>query len=288
MNKKQWAIFCNFKDDFKTQVENWKAAAPELSALQKAAVEKAKAPLYPFETTVVYNRALDELTAADNIKLIVIGDNPGKDEQLTKNNKYLVGQAGKIAEGYFKKNPELGIDFRKNVIILNKTPIHSGKTNQLKTIAKLGGEKIVNLIKESQLWMAERTARLHRDLVEAAGGQVDAEGLEGGLVGSQVDHKGLEGGLVGSQVDVAPELWLVGYSELKNKGIFTEYRDRLKETYGKDSAWEKVYVFQHFSMNRFTIDLNDFIRRENRSGCALKENIHKVGEIHRDEIFLQS
>ena len=274
MNKKQWTIFCNFKNDFKTQVENWKAAAPELSALQKAAVEKAKAPLYPFETTVVYNKALDEVTAADNIKLIVIGDNPGKDEQLTKNNKYLVGQAGKIAEGYFKKNPELGVDFRKNVIILNKTPIHSGKTNQLKTIAKLGGEKIVDLIRESQLWMAERTARLHCDLVAAAKGQVDS--------------KGPEGGLGGGQVDVAPELWLVGYSELKNKGIFTEYRDCLKNTYGKDPAWEKVYVFQHFSMNRFTIDLNDFIRRENRSGCALSENIHKVGEIHRDEIFLQS
>lgn len=267
MNKNQWKIFCDFRDDFKAQVELWKSSAPELSDLQKLAVEKAKAPLYSFETTVVYNRTLDEITEEDNIKLIVIGDNPGKDEQLTKNNKYLVGQAGKIAEGYFRKNPELGVDFRKNVIILNKTPIHSGKTAQLKTIAKLGGEKIINLIKESQLWMAEKTARLHCDLAAAA----------------TPDTK-----------DVVPELWLVGYSELKNKGIFTEYRDCLQKTYKeidcngdtqRGAFWDKVFVFQHFSMNRFTIDLNDFIKEKNRESCTLKENIHMVGKYHREEIF---
>ena len=60
---------------------------------------------------------MDRLTPDDEIKLIVIGDNPGKDEQLTKNQRYLVGQAGKIADGFFKRNPELGIDFRKNVVI---------------------------------------------------------------------------------------------------------------------------------------------------------------------------
>ena len=108
-------------------------------------------PAYPFETTVVYNRSLDDVTKDDDIKLIVIGDNPGKDEQLAKNNRYLVGQAGKIAEGYFRRNPELGIDFRRNVIILNKTPVHSAKTAQLKTIAKQGGKKIADLIEDDLL-----------------------------------------------------------------------------------------------------------------------------------------
>ena len=265
MNKQQWNVFCSFRQEFKDKVEQWKAAAPELSELQKEAVEKAKAPLYHFETTVVYNKALDELKEEDNIKLIVIGDNPGKDEQLIKNNKYLVGQAGKIAEGYFRKNPQLGIDFRKDVIILNKTPIHSGKTNQLKTIAKSGGEKIASLIKESQLWMAERTAQLHCDLCKAAGEPSESAYL--------------------------PELWLVGYAELKNKGIFTSYRDRLKEIYEErdekslENVWEKVFVFQHFSMNRFTIDLNDFIKREKWEELPLMDNIHKVGVLHRKEIF---
>jgi len=141
MTQQQWNYFCDFKDQFKSQVEEWKKAAPELTELQRQAALQTKTPEYPFETSVVYNRALDELTPEDEIKLIVIGDNPGKDEQLAKNNKYLVGQAGKIAEGYFRKNPELGVDFRKNVIILNKTPIHSAKTLQLNTIAKQGAKK---------------------------------------------------------------------------------------------------------------------------------------------------
>ena len=131
MTEEQWKVFCDFKDDLKRKVAEWKAAAPELTALQREAARVTNTPEYPFETSVVYNRALDDLTPQDEIKLIVIGDNPGKDEQLEKNNRYLVGQAGKIAEGYFRRNPELGVDFRKNVIILNKKPVHSDKTAQL-------------------------------------------------------------------------------------------------------------------------------------------------------------
>ena len=246
MTQQQWNYFCDFKDQFKSQVEEWKKAAPELTELQHQAALQAKTPEYPFETSVVYNRALDELTPEDEIKLIVIGDNPGKDEQLAKNNKYLVGQAGKIAEGYFRKNPELGVDFRKNVIILNKTPIHSAKTLQLNTIAKQGGEKIAALIKESQLWMAQKTAQLHAAL--------------------------------------GTELWLVGYSELKPRRIFCPYRDQLKASCSPE-AWARVYVFQHFSMNRFTIDLADFVKAEKKEKAPLESNIHELGLLHRKEIF---
>ncbi|WP_022932389.1 hypothetical protein [Treponema bryantii] len=246
MTSDQWKYFCDFKDQFKNKVEEWKKAAPELTELQRQAALLAKTPEYPFETTVVYNRALDDITPEDQIKLIVIGDNPGKDEQLAKNNRYLVGQAGKIAEGYFRKNPELGVDFRKNVIILNKTPIHSAKTAQLNTIAKQGGEKIAGLIKESQLWMAEKTAQLHAAL--------------------------------------GTELWLVGYSELKPRRIFCPYRDELK-AFCSPEAWARVYVFQHFSMNRFTIDLGDFIEAGKKEKAPLESNIHELGLIHKKEIF---
>ena len=246
MTEQQWKALCDFRNDFKKQVAEWKAAAPELTELQRQAAIIAKTPDYPFETSVVYNKALDDITPQDDIKLIVIGDNPGKDEKKKKNNRYLVGQAGKIAEGYFRKNPELGIDFRKNVIILNKTPIHSAKTNQLKTISKQGGEKISRLIKESQVWMAEKTAGLHAAL--------------------------------------ATELWLVGYSELKDKGLFCQYRDTLKK-FCPEEAWKRVYVFQHFSMNRFTIDLSDFIKTEKKEKAPLESNIHELGLLHKKEIF---
>ena len=248
MTEKQWNIFCDFKKELKQKIEEWTERAPKLTDLQKKAARLAKNAEYSFETPVVYNRALNDVQPQDDIKLIVIGDNPGKDEQLKINNRYLVGQAGKIAEGYFRRNPELGVDFRRNVIILNKTPIHSAKTIQLNTIAKLGGPEISGLIKESQIWMAEKTAALHAEL--------------------------------------GTELWLVGYSELKDKKIFCPYRDALKASLiNRKDAWNRVYVFQHFSMNRFTIDLSEYIKTEKKENARLESNIHELGVLHKKEIF---
>lgn len=278
MTDLQWKAFCDFKKVFIGKIDEWNKRCPQLQALQEAAAKAANTPSYSFETPIVYNRDLDRFTRDDDIKLIVIGDNPGKDEQLLKNNKYLVGQAGKIADGFFKRNPELGVDFRKNVIILNKTPVHSAKTNQLKHIIKNGGAQVAALIQESQLWMAEQTAKLHSALCSGAG----ADG-------------------------VAPELWLVGYAELKGKGNFIPYRDKLKESYGVctagtdlagtngtkgtdllisgASAWSKVYVFQHFSMNRFTIDLGELTEEHSWDSLSLLDRIHKTGDLHKSEIF---
>lgn len=246
MTEEEWKIFCDFRTNFRRKTEEWSAYSTELLPLQAASSQKDTPP-YPIETSVVYNRALDDVMQGDEIKLIVIGDNPGKDEQLSKNNRYLVGQSGKIAEGFFRRNQELGTDFRKNVIILNKTPIHTAKTAHLKYVSKNGGDKIVSLIKESQVWMAKETARLHKAL--------------------------------GST-----ELWLVGYAELKARGIFTLYRDVLKDPYKDDTnAWDRVFVFQHFSMNRFLIDLKDF--RSEHKNLTLKASIEMLGEAHKNEIF---
>ena len=248
MTEKQWNIFCDFKKELKQKIEEWTERAPKLTDLQKEAARLAKNTEYSFETPVVYNRALNDVQPQDDIKLIVIGDNPGKDEQLKINNRYLVGQAGKIAEGYFRRNPELGVDFRRNVIILNKTPIHSAKTIQLNTIAKLGGPEISVLIKESQIWMAEKTAALHAEL--------------------------------------GTELWLVGYSELQDKKIFCPSRATLKASLiNRKDAWNRVYVFQHFSMNRFTIDLSEYIKTEKKENARLESNIHELGVLHKKEIF---
>ena len=259
MTDNQWKIFCDFKNDLKKMVTKWQELFPNLKDLQKQAAIIAKTPDYPFETPIVYNLALEEISKNDEIKLIVIGDNPGKDEQLAKNNKYLVGQAGKIAEGFFNRNENLGIDFRKNVIILNKTPIHSAKTSQLKIIARLGGEKISEFIKESQIWMAKRTAQLHIEM----NNQILQENQT--------------------------ELWLVGYSELKEKGLFLNYRDELKKYYSADdkskSNWQKVFVYQHFSMNRFTIDLKNYIEKKIDNCKIDREILHELGQIHRTEIF---
>ena len=98
MNANQWQVFCRFRQDFKNQCEIWQSQfATELAPLQKNAA-LTDTPDYPIENPVVYNTALDNITQTDDIRLIVIGDNPGKAEQLSCNKQYLVGQSGKIAQ----------------------------------------------------------------------------------------------------------------------------------------------------------------------------------------------
>ena len=100
--------------------------------------------------------------------------------------------------------------------------------------------------------MAQKTAALHKDLVKAAR-----------------DENG-----------IIPELWLVGYAELKKGRIFIPYKETLSKEYqGAKDAWDKVFVFQHFSMNRFTIDLKE------HSDTVSLEAIHELGNIHKKEIF---
>ena len=253
----QWEYFNNFCNSFKNKVTEWNNQAKSLIVVQNKAKDFFNNVDYELQTPIVYNTALDEITQNDEIKLIVIGDNPGKDEQLAKNQKYLVGQAEKLGNNFFKNHEELGIDFRKNVIILNKTPIHSAKTNHLKKFASFGGKEIEDLIKETQIWMAQETAKLHQNLLKVS------------------ENKDF------------PQLWLVGYSELKEKGIFTDYKNELKKQYQTSeeskNAWNNVFVYQHFSMNRFSIDLKEF-STENKN-LDLKTQLKTLGKKHKDEIF---
>ena len=235
MTDSEWRAFSAFRTDFKAACRQWlnrcgyEYTAPDesissvqksagqgtLHLLQQAAAVENKTPAYPQETPIVYNHSLDEMQDSDTIKLIIISDNPGKNEQLHKNQRYLVGQAGKVAEGFFRRNPELNIDFRREAIILNKTPVHTAKTKELHYLLKNGGEQFNSLFEETQQWLASHTAALQKAL--------------------------------------GCPLWLVGYGELRKKSLFTVYAEELKRQYGGQFD-APVYVFQHFSMNCFAID----------------------------------
>ena len=255
MTRNQFEIFSDFRDEFCTYCMKMNKAYGNLLKPLQIAASADDTPDYPVETPVVYNSALDEITEKSDIRMIVIGDNLGKDEQLDKNKKYLVGQSGKLAAGFFEKNAEFNTDFRKNVIILNKTPVHTAKTTHLKYLLKKGGNDVRTLILESQIFMAEKTAMLHQALCNNAG-----------------------------EDGIKPELWLVGYAELKDKGLFLGYKKELSEDYDKtEEFWNRVYVFQHFSMNRFSIDLKDFMK--NHENLGIVEAAHELGSLHKKEIF---
>lgn len=248
MNPESYRALCAYRDEVKAICEELTPLSPKLKSLASEA-SKTDTPEYPLEHPVVYNRDYDTIAQESSIRLIVIGDNPGKEEQMEKNCRYLVGQSGRVAEGFFRRNSELGIDFRANTLITNKTPIHTAKTAHLKKLIQNGGQDIQNAIETSQREMAQATARLHRQML--ASGE-------------------------------AVQLFLVGYAELKPKGIFSLYRDTLASCYEEDKeAWNHVLVFQHFSMNRFLVDL-----KQNRTPEEqLEAAITRLGTRHRQEIF---
>lgn len=269
MTSIQWEAFSRFRTNFRKHCSIWLEAAGGtdgwLTLLQKEAAVADGIPDYPVETPIVYNTVLDTFRQTDDIRLIVVGDNPGKNEQLTKNRRYLVGQAGKLGEGFFRKNPDLGIDFRKHVIILNKSPVHTAKTKQLARLLKEGPAEFAALFDETQRWMARETVALQQAL--------------------------------------GCPLWLVGYGELRPRGLFSVYADELAAAYQHPATVENpageldtgataghpageldsppVYLFQHFSMNRFSIDL----RSRSDPEKSLAENLARIGVEHRKEIL---
>jgi len=277
MTDAQWRSFTQFKADFAKKTADWRyriesaGLADALRTLQKKAAERDGVPPYSLDTQIVYNRSIDDVKKEDDIKIILVGDNPGKDEQLERNRRYLVGQSGKIADGFFRKNPELGIDFRKNVLILNKTPLHTAKTKELALLIKEGPPLVADIIRESQIWFAEATAKLHRALCSSSAGP---DGCTNAANSAEARNQ------------CSCELWLVGYAELRPKGLFVPYRDALNAAYADclqeaSGAASAIFVYQHFSMNRFLIDLKEKSQPE----LTLKENLRRTGLFHRKEIL---
>lgn len=248
MTPAQWSSFAHFRNAYRSCCDEWEKTADSpagwLTQLQTTACASDGTPEYPLETAVVYNRNLDDISEHDRIDLILVADNPGKDEQLAKNRRYLVGQSGKLADRFFRMNPELNIDFRKNVVILNKSPIHTAKTKQLGLLRKNGGERFRAFFEETQRRTAEETVKLQRGL--------------------------------------GCPLWIVGYAEMRTSGLFAPYSQELQVLYDQKPE-SPVFLYQHFSMNRFTIDLE--AHRKNSEACSLRDALEALGKKRRREIL---
>jgi hypothetical protein len=222
---------------------------PALVKWQQELADTREGPPYTVETPVLYNFRLDEIKKNDEIKLILVADNPGRREQAAENRRYLVGPSGKIAARFFREHPELNINFDTQVIILNKTPVHTPRTVELRELYRLGGNALAAAIADSQKTMAELLLEFQRCF------------------------KG------------AP-VWITGYSEMRKKGIFETYTDTLSGIYAqKDPPAEKLqdnlFLYRHFSMNQFTIDLN----KQRKSGEDLPAALDRIGRAYRERIL---
>jgi hypothetical protein len=255
MRAEAYAALASVRDEFRSLVAGWTAEHSYLLQAQER-LRKAQGYLdYRVETPIVYNRALDDVAPDADIKIVLVADNPGKNEQLAINNRYLVGQSGKLAEGWLKR--ELGIDFRKESIILNKTPVHTPKTAELALLQKragIKGDRLEALLAGSQAAMADLAWRLY----EALRLGVDGNGPW-------------------------PVLWISGLGELKDGGIFEPYRDALARRLARaeESAAGSVWAFNHFSMNQFSIELG----RKARDGESVLDELARVGAENRKRVF---
>jgi len=244
MNKKVWAAFRKTAARFYDLVKKTEAAVP-ISVIQ-ALVDNRGGPSYTVDTPVVYNLALDDFTPESEIKMILVADNPGRREQAAENRRYLVGPSGKIAEKFFRDNPRLGIDFRKNALILNKTPIHTPRTAELRELCAMGDSALHNAVLSSQAAMAKLLAEFWTAL--------------------------------GASIPV----WITGYSEMKKGGIFETYTETLKQLCAAKAPFKNsVFLFRHFSMNQFTIDL----KQQTRPNETTKKTLLRLGCAYRRRVL---
>ena len=243
MNTFAWNRFVKVRDSFKKEIERLERSLPGLRAVQQQLVNE-HSPSYVVDTPIVYNNALDDIRKDSEIHLILVGDNPGRREQAAENRRYLVGPSGKIAERFFRDNPVLGIDFRENVIILNKTPVHTPRTADLRKLCRLAGPEITAAIDESQRFMARLLPEFHHALT-----------FDGATT----------------------QIWITGYSEMRKKGIFAAYTEELNAALGKAGLKDTAFLFRHFSMNQFTIDLN----KKAVPGEPLSETLSRIGTDYR-------
>jgi hypothetical protein len=252
MDGNAWGQFCAVRERFRKLTESLGRELPYLKTMQQEMIRLRSGPGYNIETPVVYNLALDEMQQDDALKLILVADNPGRREQETR--RYLVGPSGKIAEKFFRDNPSLGIDFRRNVIILNKTPIHTPRTAELRMLGK-GGKSTGTRIKafeealvQSQRTMAALLLQLHTAL---------------------------------SSSTPIP-VWIIGYSEMKKGGVFETYTKTLQDLYQNEPELkEEILLFRHFSMNQFKIDFN----RQAFPAEAPFETLARIGRAYRKRIL---
>jgi hypothetical protein len=247
MNPSAWKQFVKARERFQKEVERLERSLPELGAVQQKLVDN-RSPSYTVETPAVYNNALDDAGRDGEIKLILVADNPGRREQAAGNRRYLVGPSGKIAEKFFRDNPSLGINFRKNVIILNKTPVHTPRTADLRQLCRLGGAVLEVILTESQRFMARLLLEFHESL--ACGGKI-------------------------------PPVWITGYGEMGKNGVFAAYTEELKAVYGKNGLKKSVFLYRHFSMNQFTIDL----KRQTLPGEPLTRTLKRIGTAYRQRFL---
>lgn len=218
MTGEQYRRFAEIRARMKAYCESLQEQHVWLADAQAALRKAAGYTDTLVETPIVYNTALDEITQDSEPVFIIVADNPGMQEQKACNRRYLVGQSGKLAVSWFRQH--LAMDFRKVAIIINKTPVHTPKTAELRLLPRYSAgheRELAALMLETQQAMAQ----FAYEMVEAGPWW----------------------------------LWVSGIGELGPRGIFRPWAETLTQLCqsGSPDVQERILLFRHFSMNQFSI-----------------------------------
>ncbi len=227
MTPSQYRRFSDIRDRMRNYIDTLQRDNPWILGIQRELYRIKGYDEMELETPIVYNRSLDEVTEESDPRYIIVADNPGIQEQKAKHQRYLIGQAGKLAVSWFRTN--LDMDFRAATIIINKTPVHTPKTAELRLLLRCAGERSAEL----SALLAESQKVMARVAFELAG-------------------------------ELQIPLWVSGLGELKPGGIFRPWAEELRArcTEASASTRGRILLFRHFSMNQFAIEYAKALREE--------------------------
>jgi len=208
----------NFENEYQKHIEQ--LLAPINSIKQRD---------YDLQRCVVFNQDLKGINPK-KVRLILVGDNPGQNEQRfqayfsrssgTTLRKF-ISELGYTIRGSVQscKNNERELTLRKErdskagedeVIILNKSVVHSSQTDELAAIKK--DKTAGQFFKENQKYMAQLIYRLHTLLNRAS-------------------SKGCS-------------VWILGTSSLN--GIFGPFRSEILDLYGRNiDLRDRIFLHGH-------------------------------------------
>lgn len=195
---------------------------------------------------IVWNNNLDKISDLSHIKLILCADNPGLYEFQDKVYLSPNGKCGTMAKKFFKR---LNLDLHEEVIVLNKTPVHTCKTKMLKEIPQ-------NIFDKSQIIMANFVI----ELLKAC-------------------HK----------QNQDTELWILGASNAnfgEKNPLFAQYKEIIAKAKNDEELWRKIFCFYHFSCGGFYRELYSYIeKRDGFEEQMLKNVLHNIGTYRKNLFF---
>ncbi len=234
--------FNKLKSEFLLKIKGWEKKHNLIS------LSCYKNTDYKVIRTVVYNTQLDNILP-ENIKVILVGDNPGMREQ--EQNVYLVGKSGKMAANFFKQF--YGYNFYENILILNKTPIHTKSTHQLKEMHK----HFPGYIEETQRYMAALIYRLSILL--------DVPVFIIGFAGCRKPDG----------------TWL--YKSKNGYNLNTQttpfFFEQLRISFSNNT--DNLFLFKHFSYGNFSRDLKPLLEKK----ITPKVAVHQIGQSYAKELL---